>query len=284
LSQLIHIQLADQSDLRETCRYYGSVNGTGSDTIQVPSVALSGSTTVLMSATGQPTGDGSSGALGSGVLPIALSGTNKLIAVVRHAMRHDVGDLFQLTGRSTDVKLESLAVKIANAAKLTFNADLFDLFGSLATSKGTVGAALTVDDVYDAKGALRGNLVNGQLSMVLTPLQYSNFVESLRGEGSAIHPPESSGMLGLVGTGFQGTWLGMKVYVAADGSEVGAIYDSECFGWADGQSPYGQPIDGSVSLEIERSAIYGVNSVIGNFFYGITEIEDLRGVKLVGGA
>jgi len=277
LAQLIHENLVDQTDLRGTARYYGSVTGKGSSVLKVGGVSFddamaAGNTDEVTAAASTDLGDSAAS-----------------ITIARQVLVRTISDMFTLTDGPS---LERLAQDMANAARLRFTDLVCGQFTGLSASAGTAGVALTVDDIYDAMNTLRsGGSVTGQFFLVLSHTQYGNFVESLRGEGQAIHPPESAEMLALRPAGLQGSWNGIFIFASDSVSgEIGALYDSAAFGWADGvpdmsnPAKVAAPVDGSVIVEFDRDAAAGHDIVVGSWFVGVQTIEAARAVKILSGA
>jgi preprotein translocase subunit SecA len=166
----------------------------------------------------------------------------------------------------------------------------------LSASVGTTGAALTVDDIMDGLDQLRQQNVEGPYFLVLHHVQYGDFVESLRGEGQSIVDPDSASMLRGSGSGFQGSWNGVNIFsvdsVGLSGSDyVGALYGLGCFAYADGVpdasiaalagADAAVTSDGAIWVEIQREAVEGHAKVVGNYYVGVSENEDLRGVRVI---
>ena len=283
LSQMIHETLVDTADLRPLVKYFGSVSGSGSNVLKVGKVSFDDP--MAAANTDEVTAPGNTD-LGTG---------NATITVARQVLVRKVTDLYDL-GRSSAPSYEAFAADMTKAYVLRFTDMLCALFTGLSSSKGTTGQPLTVDDIYDAAATLRSAAIGSEkIHCVLSPVQYSHFVESLRGEGQSVVDPMAPEMLKLKGFGYQGQWNGIDFWMCdsvptSGGDKVGAMFVDGCFGFADGipalvrnQVEWARiaPQESPVFVEFDRDAVSGHSIIVGNAYVGVSEIEDGRGVKIV---
>ena len=294
LNQLLWETIVDRSDLRALCANFGSVKGTGSIASKVAKVswddAMSAANTDEVTA----------------IANVDLATATVSITTARQALKRVVTDPYALVGGPAPT-IEAFAADMGRAASLRFTDMICALFGSLATSKGTTNTDLTVDDVSDAMYALiqaRAPMTAG-CTAILAAIQLTDFLESLRGEGgSAEFSPATEAMLSMArneGYGSHGMWRGCDFWsvdsVNTSGNDkVGAMFCPGCYGYMEGipsevlahaapgsfaaLAPNGSPI----FVEFERLAAEAHTLIVGNYYVGVQEIEDLRGVKIVTGA
>ena len=187
---------------------------------------------------------------------------------------------------------------MSDAAVLRQTDMICALYGSLSSSVGTSGADLTADDIYEAQYTLIQARVPGPYTCVLSPIQQTHFMDSLRGEGGEVQwEAATAAMLHTTGAGFAGTWHGINFWhadsvVTNGANSEGAMYGEGCFGYArgvpsevvalagpgsfEGVTPSGSPI----FVEFQREAAEAHTLVVGNLYFGISEIEDARGVLI----
>lgn len=280
LSQMVHETLADRADLRPLVKYFGSISGSGSNLMQVPTVSMNDA----MAASSE----------GATPSETGLTDSKVTITVARKVLVRKITDLYD-TARSIAPSYEAFAEDMTRAYVLSFGDVLCSLFTGLTAVKGSATLPLTVDDIYDAAATLRSaNIGNERIHCVLHPIQYSHFIESLRGEGQSVVDPMSSEMLKLKGFGYQGQWNGIDFWVtdsvSTETGAHGAMFVDGCFGFADGipaivrnQVEWARiaPKESPVFVEFDRDAVSGLSIVVGNAYFGISMIEDARGVEIL---
>lgn len=279
LSRFIHQNLADNTDLRSLCTYAGDVTGSGSQVLTVAAVTLDDA---MAAANVDETTDLSN---------TALTDNSINITVARQAIKRVVSDLWGLSQDS--LRLEDLAADIAGSAARRFSDMLAALFASLSTSAGTSGTTLSYDNIVDARNKLRLAGAPGEVACVLHPKQFGEFVASLGAEtGSPIFSPETENIQGnAAGFGYQGKWRDIHFWtsdsVASDGTDYhGAMFVEGAFAYAEGRprSPYGDVVtvpDSAIMIEFDRDAGPAHTVIVGNYYVGVSEMEDARGVNIV---
>lgn len=290
LNQMLWETIVDRSDLRGLCVNMGSVNGSGS----------------LASKVAKASWDDAMGAANadevSAVANTDLGTATISITVARQALKRYITDPYALVGGPAP-QIQAFADDMGRAASLRFTDMVCALFTNLATSKGTTAQALTVDDISDAMYSLIQARAPGKPSAILAPIQLTHFLESLRGEGgSSEFNPATEQMLSANATnggyGMHGTWRGVDFWSSdsvntAGADKVGAIFVPGAYAYMEGipaevlahsapgsysaLAPNGSPI----FVEFERLAAEGATLCVGNYYVGVSELEDLRGVKIV---
>lgn len=285
MNQMLHETIVDRTDLLETCKDFGQLNGAGSQAYKVATAAFDDA--MAAANTDEVTAVGNTD-LGNGTATIT---------VARQALARVVTDLYQLVGGPRP-GIEQFAQDMANAAILRQTDMIAALYGSLSNSVGTSGVALTADDIYDAQFQLIQSRVPGPYNCVLSPIQMTHFLDSLRGESGAVQfESATADMLGAAGAGRAGTWHNISFWssdsvVTNGANSEGAMYGDGCFGYARGVptdvvslagpgsfasvTPSGSPI----FVEFERLSKEAHTLVVGNLYFGVSEIEDSRGVLI----
>lgn len=204
--------------------------------------------------------------------------------------------------RFTELVADIVAV-LVDGIKLTITDVLAALFtGLTGTTVGTSGAALTVDDIFDAQFGL--NLANVQFGpgkpaiCVLAPRQMNHFRDSLRGEsGVMAWQQPSAEMLKVAGSGLQGEWNNIW-FVQSDSCVTsdaavnvnGAMFSRDCFAYqfasiraALASIPAQNVLLATelFFLELGRDPDNGMTTFYGNIYLGAAEAgEDSRGVRI----
>jgi len=285
LNQMIHRNLVDGVDLRRTAKFYGNVSGRGSATLNIP--GITGSDPMAAANTDETTA--------IGITDITTSVSP--IAVARQALARQVSDLYSLVGGADGTDMMSFAQDMAQSASLRATDMLCSLFTSVTANVGTSTVDLTVDDIYDAQFNLIGSRVPGPYICVLAPVQLTDLMASLRGEGGAqLHNPQT--IQALAGGAMQAReWNGIT-FIDSDsaptsgGDRVGCMYNLEAFGYAEmvpsadilGVAPGSFlsviPDGGSVYVAFERHEREGLTDIVGNYFVGFGIVENARGCKI----
>ena len=291
LNRALHETIVDRADLRRMVQYRGSVNGTGSLASKLSTVAFDDA---MAAANADETTAPGYTDIGTGAITIT---------VARQVLARVLTDPYQVAAGGK-VGIQTFANDMARAAVLRFTDMICALFTGLTTNVGTSGAAMTVDDAYDAIYALIKARAPGPYYGVLAPIQLTHFMDSLRGEGGAVqYVAETAQFLGLVnetgsqGYGYHGRWNGVD-WLSADSvntsgaDKVGAVFGWGAFVYQDGVpaevTRYAAPGSfqsvipdgGSVFVEFERLARAGHTEIVGNYYVGVAEQEDARGVKI----
>lgn len=288
LARMLHENLVDRTDLRTLCTNYGLINGAGSTAQKIAKASFDDA--MAAANTDEVTGPGNTD-LGTGTVSIT---------VARQVIVRKVTDLYELVGGPRPA-IDRFALDIANAASLRFTDLICALFTNLSNSVGSTGANLSVDYISDAMYQLIQSRVPGGYKAVLAPIQLTDFLDSLRGEGgSAEYSPATEAMQSVEGTlgyGRHGTWRGVEFWsadsVATNGGDrEGAMFGEGCYGFmegvpqsvlqfaAPGSAASATPAGAPIMIEFERHAGEGHTDVVGSYFVGVQEIEDARGVLI----
>jgi hypothetical protein len=286
LYQSIVMTLADTGSLRNAPCFFnvGSVNGSGSDSIQVPVVGLNG--TDIMAAVSD----------GSAVSNTTITAAAATVAVARQALRYDLTDLARATNSvAGGVDLEGLSNAMVAAFNGRFNQMVCALSGGFATQVGTTGNDLTTDIFYDAIFALQLSSVMGEYHAILAPQQYNDLMSSLRAEvGPAQYLMANQEQTNALGASFKGKLFGVNTHVSSFVPSVGGTdYRGMMLGEAAIAYALGTPAPiqaaggviipagAPIAVEWERDAASGLTKVVGSAFVGVAELQDLKGVGIL---
>lgn len=282
----------DKTDLTATCSYRGSVNGSGSSAAKVAKVLLADA--MAPANTNETTA----------ISDTDLTTDTATITVARQALKRTVTDLYVLTG-GPGPNLEMLAQDMSNAASKRFTDMVTAQFGSLTGEVNVSGQAFTVDDAYDAMYTLIRARKGGQGHLVLAPLAYTQFVDSLRSTGQQLTPLDAASNLQNLGNGqgwglhgtFSGAWVWSCDSVGTSGGDnVSAYYTSEAFGYKDGipsevvssaapgSAVSVAPNGANIFVEFERLAANAHTVIVGNYYVGVSIVDADAGVKLISSA
>jgi hypothetical protein len=287
LYQSIVMKLADTGSLRNAPCFLnvGSVNGSGSDSIQVPVVGLNG--TDIMAAVSD----------GSAVSNTSITSAAATVAVARQALRYDLTDLARATNSvAGGVDLEGLSNAMVAAFNGRFNQMVCALSGGFATQVGSTGVDLTTDTFYDAIFALQLSSVMGEYHAILAPQQYNDLMSSLRAEtGPAQYLMANQEQTNALGASYKGKLFGVNVHVSSyvPSANSGADYRGMMLGEAAIAYALGTPAPiqaaggviipagAPIAVELERDAASGLTKVVGSAFVGVAELQDLKGVGIL---
>mgnify|MGYP003660840522 CR=1 FL=1 len=285
LNRLIHLVLADFTDLigAGLVTNYGDASGSLSATHKVAKIDYSAD---AMTA---PT---EGAAIASAT---AISSSNATIAVARQALYREVSDLIQGTG--SVLNIEDIANAMALSAVMRRTDMVTALFPSLSQSVGTSTVDMTTDDFWDAVFQLEQSLVPLPYASVLYTVQYTDLQSSIRGEGGpAQYQAATQDQLMAKGPGYKGQFHGVDIYASdsvgqSGGNSQGAMFGAGCFGYREMSAGQLGNIPGldmrsvdptsPIWVEFDRVGVNGETQVVGNYYFGVSEIEDLRGVQIL---
>lgn len=228
-----------------------------------------------------------------------LTTTNKDITIARYLLKMTPSDLFAMTAPGAPINVESVASVLTEAVDLTLTSLLCGLFSGLSSNVGTSGADLTVTNIFSAIFAL--NLANNpsQLAAVLHAQQINDLMTSIRGETGAVQfRADTQSALGTKGVSARFRFLEVDFYQSnrvatanAGADRQGAMFSFGAFGYKLGgvdeviAQNMINPADILIRspefwIERDRDADNGLSKMILNFYPGVAEIEDARGVAI----
>lgn len=286
LSALVLEQLYDPTDLRSLLRFVPP-EFSGSDTLRVTLDAVPGAYTA---ATNETTGGQSNSAYTTSKFDLAIA---------RYVKQYQMTDLFGVTSPGAPIDAQRVVGKLIDGVTLTMTDLIVALFANIASSVGTSGVNLSVDNIYSAMFQLNSQSVPGPFACVLHPVQINDFITSLRAEPGAMQfQAATADMLALKGPGYKGSWNGVDFWQSdsvatanASADRDGCMFGYGAFAYTMAPTaplvgafvaPQNVLIDAGVILvERNRDATNGMTTAIGNFYPAVVEEEDLRACRIV---
>jgi hypothetical protein len=157
--------------------------------------------------------------------------------------------------------------------------DLIGLFTGFTASVGAAAAELTAVDLFKAAATLRAAKVTGNIVAVIHPFQAYSIKSSLT--NAFANPNGGDVQNEAMRSGYVGTVAGINVYesanIAIDGSgdAVGAVFAPEALAMA---------LKRDFGIESQRDASLRAFELNATAAYGVAELDDTYGVKLIGDA
>jgi len=273
-------QLYDPTDIRATVTRLPWTS-MGSDTMSVTQDAVPGA----FAAPGQ-----------NAATAVSAYTTNHFdVTVASFRKAYAIDDLIPVSGGAVDI--DRMVAKLMEGVALTMTDQIAAIFPSFTSVAGTALVPLSVDDVYDGAFALTSQLNNGKATLCLHPIQYNDFISSLRSEtGAASFLPATAEMLGQYGVGYRGSWMNIDIFVSDSigtngaGSYQGALYTPGAIAYSlanVGSMGVHVPaanilLDaGELIVELDRTAADGITSAFATMFLGVSLAEDDRGVEIL---
>ena len=206
-----------------------------------------------------------------------------------------IDDLIPVAGGAIDI--DRMVRNLMQGVALTITDQICATFGTFTNVAGTALVPLSVDDIYDGMFELTEALNSGQAALVLHPIQYNDFISSLRSEtGAAQFMPATGELLGQRGPGFKGSWMNLDIYVSDSvgtngaGSYQGGLYTPGAIAYslANVQSmgvhvPAANVLmnAGELLVELDRTASDGISAAYATMFLGVSIAENARGVEIL---
>ena len=288
---LVHVLLVDLTDLFGCgcCVDLGDQAGRGSSTDKVSRVDLDDAMT----------------APAEGVAPAVNdpATSNVTVAIARRALRRQESDLLRITGAPSSFSLMSpewMAMDARNSIAISRTGLIAALFAGLINSVGATGVNLSVTNIYSAMFQLHLTLNKPPFYCVLHPQQTNDFINDLRGEqGAVAFEAASVEMLAARGPGFYGGWHGIEFWMSdqvplvnAGADRGGAMMGAGAFGYKEasaaamlrqdaGSAFAPVPEYSPAFIEIQRNPGTGITEALYNYYVGVVELEDDRGVEII---
>lgn len=264
--------------------YLGDAAGSGSTVHDVPLVGLDGYDSMAAVAENSSTSN------------TALTDAKAAVTVARQAIQRQVSDLARTVDMTGAVDPERLAQSAVGEAEMRFVSLIAGLGDDFSSTVGTSGVDMTVGDFYDAQFTLMLASVPEPYLWMPHPRQYADFEADLRSEGGAVqYDPNTRALLGLRGPGFKGNFNGVDIFTSTKVPTANGGADRASGMWGRGAIGYreasvrpspgllaaGAIFAGPIMIEFERDAAGALEKIVGNYYVGVVEIEDSRGVTIV---
>lgn len=168
---------------------------------------------------------------------------------------------------------------------ISLDDDIVALFPSLATSVGTSGADLTLANMVEGQANVRINGMRGNLVYILDDQQALDYQAAQAASTSTtingLMMPSTD-----IDNGFLGTFFGQPVWQTGlcDTANTGANVVGAVFVRGDTNpttSCFGAVMTRDIRTELERDASARLTEFVATAKWGVAEISDLSGVKLV---
>ena len=285
LHQEIALLLADRASLwrHPSIVYYGDMQGSGSDVLEIPLAGLGGYNAMAAVAENASTSN------------TALTDASPNITIARQALQRQISDLAVLTD-SVGLNVEALAQDMVGAASMRFMEMVAAQAGSFTSTVGSTTVDLTVANFLDATFTLTQHSVPGPYIACLYPTQVTDLLSSLRSESGPIAQWEAANqeLMKIKGPGFQGSFVGVDIFASSKIPTANAGADSDGGMWGYGAIGYAEgtpralkgaggfevPAGSPFLVEFERDSAAALTKVVGNYYVGVSIIEDSRGVAI----
>jgi len=171
-----------------------------------------------------------------------------------------------------------LGTVLGNAIATKMDTDLIGLFTGFTASVGAAGQELTAVDLFKAAATLRAAKVTGNIVAVIHPFQAYSIKSSLT--NTFADPNGGDIQNEAMRTGYVGTVAGIDVYesanIAVTGSDaIAAVFAPEALAIA---------MKRDFGIESQRDASLRAFELNATAAYGVAELDDSFGVKLIGDA
>lgn len=281
LARRLRIALTDQASLwnHPAIINAGDVTGSGSTVLSVPYADLGGSSRMAAIAeNADPT-------------PVAVTDTNATITIARQALYRQISDLANMTD-SVGLDIEALVNDMAASASMRFTELVCNLLDNFSSVVGSTTVDLDADNFFSAQFTLTQASVPGPYLCVLYPVQLTDLQNSLRGEAGALQFRDDVGdALNIKAQGFAGSLNGVPLFASSlvptmttGADSGGAMFGVGALGYAEGRvvkSIDGTRVDfGPVHVGIARDEVGSFQKIVGNYFVGVSELEDSRGCTI----
>ena len=172
-----------------------------------------------------------------------------------------------------------LGTVLGNAIATKMDKDLIGLFSGFSSSIGAAGSDLTVADLFKAQATLRAAKVTGNIVAVVHPFQAYSIKSNLT--STFANPNGGEAQNAAMVNGYVGTIAGIDVYESANltidgsGDAVAAVFAPEALAIA---------VKRDFGIESQRDASLRAFELNATAAYGVAELDDSFGVKLLGDA
>jgi N4-gp56 family major capsid protein len=173
---------------------------------------------------------------------------------------------------------DELGTVLGNAIAKKIDTDLINLFSGFSESLGANADGLSTSDIFKAVATLRNNKVTGNIVAVLNPIQ-AYYIKNAVTNGFS-DPNGGDLQNEAMRNGYVGTLAGVDIYetsnvAIASSAATGAVFAPEALAIA---------MKRDFNLEVQRDASLRANELNATAVYGVGELDDTFGVKLLGKA
>jgi hypothetical protein len=279
----LELLLADRASLWRSpyIKFLGTQAGTGSTVRKISQAGLNGYD--LMAAVAENASTSNT----------ALTDDSVTLTVARQALQYQISDLNNGVD-SVGVNVQTLAQSMIGSAEMRFTQMVCNVADDFSATVGTSGVDMSVDDFFSAIFTLQQASVNGPYACLLHVNQWTDLQNSIRGEAGAFQfIPATQEALAIKGPGYKGALLGVDVFASsyvptanAGADSAGGMWGADAIGYVEGDTGNIPPNDGIVragpiSVELERDAAGALTKVVGNYFVGVSILQDGKGVSII---
>jgi N4-gp56 family major capsid protein len=195
------------------------------------------------------------------------------------------GALVALTDLAKEAASEDVSAAIGrqlgDAMAKKVDTDLAGLFSGFSNSVGTAETEITVDDIFKAAATLRNNNAPGPYYCFLHPYQAFQLKKLLAGNGNT--PMNNHDLANeALRSGFVGQLAGASIFETtvitggdSAGAFDGAMISSDALGYM---------VKRNMRVEEQRDASLRSTEIVGTMAYGVSEIFDAYGVRIIADA
>jgi len=197
----------------------------------------------------------------------------------------EIGVGVELTDIAREGAAEDIAAAVGrqmgDALAKKVDTDLAALFSGFTNVVGSGAAELTVDSFFQAAAILRANQAPGPYVAVIHPYQAYQIKKQLTNAGATMSHNLSEVGNTALRDGFVGRLAGIDIFEstvvtgASSGAFEGAVMSGDAIGYM---------LKRDMRIEEERNASKRATEFVGTMAYGVKEIFDVYGVKLLGDA
>lgn len=286
LSMESDLVLADRFSLwgHPAIMYAGNATTRGSTTVKVPIPSLNGVDRMAGVAEGSSVGN------------TALTLTSATITIARQSLARSIHDLAELTDPDGTINVQAFVIDMVGAAAMRFQEMIANVADDFTSTVGSTGSDLTVDNWFTGQFTLTQASASQQRLGMLYPTQLTDLQNSSRSEtGTFEYRMDTQSFLEAKGQGFAGEFVGTPIVASSlvptansGADSAGALMAYGAIGYADGTPgairgagevvfPAGQRI----FVEISRDARGALTDVVGNYYVGVSIIQDGKGVSII---
>jgi hypothetical protein len=280
----VHEILYDPTDLRSTARREIFKTGMGSETSKTTKYTRG---QVFAAASSEISGGASNS---------ATTTSNFQLNPTRRVMQWQITELWELVAPAGVLDLDLLVGLIIEGTGLTFTDLLCTLFASLSVTAGSTTEQMSPDYMWDAQFLLNTARARPPFHMCLSPHGFNQFQLGLLNAGGVLQfLPATAEMIQAKGPGYKGQYGQVMVWdadsVTLDGGSTyrrSAMYDEQCFKFTEAPVPMPQTasarsnvlVSGLVRVLMEHSGANAIETVYGDYYPSVVEVEDSRGVLI----
>ena len=196
----------------------------------------------------------------------------------------EVGAMVTLTDLAKETAGEDVATavgrQLGDAMAKKVDTDLAALFNGFSQSVGSGAAEITVDDIFKAAATLRNGNAPGPYFCFLHPYQAFQLKKTLAGNGNT--PMNNTDLVNeALRSGYVGQVAGAQIFetTVITGDSAGAFEGAMI-----SQDALGYMVKRNMRIAEQRDESLRATEIVGSMAYGVSEIFDGYGVKMISDA